>query len=165
MNFVSEQYIKLNTPLSKNIDSTDILNNVQWAEIGWMRPILGKYFYTYLLNAFSAQTLTADEIDLVDLIKPAVAYRAAAESIVLLTAQIKNKGPQTQYGDNSASVDESLMYKVEGKLRGRAEQLENDVKDWLHEYKDLYPNYLSDLNKVIMPPDNSNNFDSGVMVI
>ena len=57
------------------------------------------------------------------------------------------------------------MYATEAKFRGRAEQYENDVKDWLAQYKDLYPNYTSESNKIIMPPDISNNFDSGVMVI
>lgn len=165
MNFVSETYIKTATGLNKNIDANDIIANVDWAEKGWLRPILGKYFYNYLIGVYSAQTLSTDEEDLVELIKPAVAYRAAAESIVLLTAQVKNKGPQLQSGDFSNNVDESLMYKVEGKLRGRAEQFENDIKDWLCEYSDLYPNYTSSLNQVIMPPNNSDNFDSGCFIV
>lgn len=164
-NFISENYIKTKTPLSKNIDPADILNNVEAAEQLWLANILGKYFYTELLAKFNSQTLNSDETALVELIKPAVAYRAAAESVIFLTGQIKNKGIQTQNGENSNSVDESFMFKVEGRIRGRAEFFENLVRAHLKEYKDLFPDYTSENNNVIMPPDDTDNWDNGVMVI
>ena len=165
-NFVSENYIKNELKvLNKNIDGNQILMYVNTSEMFNLRPILGNYFYNYLLSAYTAQSLTADEENLVLLIKPAVAYRASSKAAFFLAGQLTNKGPQTQFSDNSSPTSDTYMYKLSAELRSYAEASENDIREWLKEYKDLYANYTSELNKVLGKPDTRNNFDSGVFII
>jgi hypothetical protein len=60
-----------------------------------------------MLTAYNNQTLTPDEIDLVEFIQPVIAWRSAEDAVFGLTYQLKNKGLQTQNGDYSASVSRS----------------------------------------------------------
>jgi hypothetical protein len=77
--FVSEAYLRDNLPISRNLDTKDIKPNIQAAQDLYIQEILGSNFYEYLLIAFSAQTLNANEVILVqDYIKPAEAYRTLA---------------------------------------------------------------------------------------
>jgi hypothetical protein len=49
-----------------------------------------------MLTAYNAQTLTPDEVDLVEFIQPVIAWRSAEDAVFGLTYQLKNKGLQTQ---------------------------------------------------------------------
>jgi len=144
--FITLAWLKAYTPVSANIDETLIFPFVPTSADMWIQPILGTYFYEYLLNAYNNQTLTTDETELVAKIKPAIAWRTASEAPVGLTFQLKNKGLQTQNSDNSESVDLADAEAVELKYVKKAEFYENQVKKYLHKYKDLFPQYTSDLN-------------------
>jgi hypothetical protein len=76
-------------------------------------------------------TLTADEEILVNLIKPGLAYRAAEMSLPFVQYQTKNKGPQTQFGDNSAAVDIPVLSYLRKELRNRAEAYESRLKTYI----------------------------------
>lgn len=72
-------------------------------------PILGTTFYNDLLTKYNAQTLDPDEEDLVAFIQPIIAWRAAEDAVFGLSLQLKNKGLQNQFGDNSSSVDRGTI--------------------------------------------------------
>jgi hypothetical protein len=72
-------------------------------------PILGTTFYNDLLTKYNAQTLSPDEEDLVAFIQPIIAWRAAEDAVFGLSLQLKNKGLQTQFGDNSSAVDRGTI--------------------------------------------------------
>jgi len=63
--FVTETWLKTNTPVTANIDAVKIFPFVQSQSDMRMQPILGTYFYKHLLTAYNAQTLTNDEETLV----------------------------------------------------------------------------------------------------
>ena len=153
-NFCSEYYIKDVLKLvNKNIDSTLLFQHINDAEIFNLVEITGQYFYDYLLGAFTANTLTADEIDIVAIIKNAVAYRAASEAAFFFAVQNTNKGPQIQNSDNSSAAPENLSYKLSAKLRQRAEAFDVRLLNYLADYGDLHANYTSSLNKPLRNPD------------
>ncbi len=72
-------------------------------------PILGTTFYNDLLTKYNNQTLDPDEETLVTFIQPIIAWRAAEDAVFGLSLQLKNKGLQTQFGDNSSSVDRGTI--------------------------------------------------------
>lgn len=166
--FVTLAWLKAYTPVSANIDETLIFPFVPTSSDMWIQPILGTYFYQDLLAKYNAQTLNPDEVDLVEVIKPAIAWRTASEAPIGLTFQLKNKGLQTQNSDNSESVDLADAEAVELKYVKKAEFYENQVKKYLYKNKDLFPEYLSDLNddSLIKPSkDRGNDYNTFISFV
>jgi hypothetical protein len=145
--FITEAYLKLNTDVTENVDANDIIPLVKTSADMWVRSILGTYFYKDLLTKYNNQTLNADETTLVqDYIQSSVAWRSAADCVVSLSYQLKNKGIQTQRGDFSDSPEyKALMWNYHNKDQ-KANFYDNRLKTYLIENKDLYPVFLDDLN-------------------
>ena len=106
--FITENYLKTNTPITANVDVTDVTPYIATQSALRIQPILGTTFYNHLLAAYNAQTLTNDEITLVEFIQPVIAWRSAEDAVFGLSYQLKNKGLQTQNGDseNQATMGE-----------------------------------------------------------
>tara|TARA_R110002050_G_scaffold32264_3_gene83122 strand:+ start:5668 stop:6171 length:504 start_codon:yes stop_codon:yes gene_type:complete len=158
--FITEDYIKKYTPLSQNISAKDIYSNVLVASDLHTQPLLGTNFYNYLLTKYDNKTLSDDEIKLVEYIQPSLAYRSASMTLPFLNFQIKNKGIQTQNGDNSDSVDKSVVSYLKNELDNRAEFYEKRLINYLCDNKDLYPNY-TDGNDDDIEPKNDNPYTGG----
>jgi hypothetical protein len=105
--FITETYLKTNTPITANVDVTDVTPYIATQAQLRVMPILGTVFYEDLLEKYNAQTLSNDEEALVLFIQPVIAWRSAEDAIFGLTYQLKNKGLQQQFGDNSSSVSRS----------------------------------------------------------
>ena len=164
--FVTENYIKQTTALTRNVDATEIMPFISTAAQTWMQSILGTYFFDYLVAAFNAETLTANEEILVSKIKPAVAWRAAADCVLELTYQLKNKGLQKQSGDNSESVDLTEMGFVKTHYEGKAEFFESFVFDYLTINRDLFPQFVSALNKSgVLKPQTEDNMNTDILFV
>jgi hypothetical protein len=166
--FVTLAWLKAYTPVSANIDETLIFPFVPTSSDMWIQPILGTYFYQDLLAKYNAQTLNPDEVNLVEVIKPAIAWRTASEAPIGLTFQLKNKGLQTQNSDNSESVDLADAEAVELKYVKKAEFYENQVKKYLYKNKDLFPAYLSEDNddSLIKPSkDRGNDYNTFISFV
>ena len=73
--FITENYLKTNTPITANVDVTDVTPYIKTQSDLRVQPILGSVFYNHLLDAYNNQTLTPDEEDLVTFIQPVVAWR------------------------------------------------------------------------------------------
>lgn len=105
--FVTETYLKTNTPITKNVDVTDVMPYVATQARLKIAPILGKYFYDDILTKYNAQTLSADETTLVEYIQPVIAWYSAQDAAFGLSYQLKNKGVQVQFGDYSTNVSQN----------------------------------------------------------
>ncbi len=160
--FISETYIKENTPLSQNIDVKDILPHIQPAQDLHIQDILGSNFYNYLWTAYSGQTLTANEETLVTKIKPALAYRAAEMALPFIQYQVKNKGIQTQFGDNSVGVGMSELSYLRNELKNRAEFYSVRVVEYLKENSSLFSGYTTN-NTTDIDPDKSSPYNCGIV--
>lgn len=167
--FITENYLKTNTPITKNVDSNDIAPYIRPAADMRLQAILGSYFYDYLLVKYNAQTLTPDEETLVEKIQPCVAWRAAENAAFGLSYQLKNKGVQQQFGDYSSNVSQSEIAFVMDHYGQMAAFFEKRLISYILEYKDLYAEFTSDENKDsdIKPVDDceSDDYDNTMMVI
>jgi len=157
---ISETYIRENTVFNKNVDIQDIVNNIGVAQDMFLEPILGSTFYDALQLAYSAQTLTANETALVLIIKPFLAYKAAVMSLPFLHYNIKNKGIQTQSGDNSAAADNSVMFYLKKELENRAEWYGQRLERYLLINGNLFTLYVSQSSNQDLNPDHSSGYDS-----
>lgn len=164
--FTTELWIKANTPITANIDVTDITPWIKTSAEMWIQPILGSYFYADLLTKYNAKTLSSDEAILVDMIKPAIAWRAASDAVYGLSRQLKNKGLQTQSGENSESVELKEVQFGMAQYAQKGEFYEAQIIKFLKANEVLYPNYtsLSNTDSIIKPQDN-NNLSSSIIII
>lgn len=144
--FVTENYLKVNTPITANVNITEVLPLVKGAADMWTQSTLGTYFYQYLLAKYNAQTLNANEEILVALMQPSIAWRAAADAVIELSYQLKNKGVQTQSGDFSASGEAKMVQFMNRHYGQKAEFYEQKTWDYLVKNKALYPEFISSLN-------------------
>ena len=144
--FVTENYLKVNTPITANVNITEVLPLVKGAADMWTQSTLGTYFYNDLLVKYNAQTLNANEEILVALMQPSIAWRTCADAIIELSYQLKNKGVQTQSGDNSASAEAKMVQFMNRHYAQKAEFYEQKMWEYLVKNKDLYPEFVSSLN-------------------
>lgn len=145
--FVTEDYLKRKTPITKNVEASEIVPFIDVAAQTWMQNILGTVFFEDLLTKYNDQTLSSDEENLVKKMQPAIAWRSATDCVIQLTYQLKNKGLQKQNGDNSESVELDEMGMVSRHYEEKAEFYEDFVFKHLKKNKDLFPVYTSDENK------------------
>jgi len=167
--FITETYLKNNTPITKNVDVKDVTPYIRPASDMRVQSILGTYFYEYLLTAYNAQSLSSSEEALVEKIQPVVAWRAAENSAFGLSYQLKNKGIQSQFGDYSQNVSQSEVAFVMDHYGQMAAFFEKRLINFILENKDLYPQFTSALNTDadIKPVDDctDNDYDNTMMVI
>jgi len=163
INLISETFIRENTVFNKNVDAQDIANNISVAQDMFLEPILGSNFYLQIQNSYSAQTLSANETTLVLNIKPFLAWKAAEMTLPFLTYNIKNKGPQTEFGDNSAAVDNSVMFYLKKEIQNRAEWYGTRLERYLFLNQSLFPTYQSQTgNQDIIADKSGSAYDSGI---
>lgn len=141
--FVTENYLKLKTPITSNCDVNDIAPWVQPAAEIRVRPLLGTFFFNDLLQKYNSQSLNATEIILVEAIKPVIAWRAAALAVYGLSRQLKNKGLQIQNGENSDGVVLSEVTFGIDHYNQIASQYQRDLINFLTKNKGNYPVFLS----------------------
>lgn len=144
--FVTSQWLKTNGMITDNVDETEFSPLVQNAAKAFLRKQIGTYFFNDLLTKFNAQTLSADEEAVVAIMKYVIGWRVTAEAGVSLTYQLKNKGYQTQSGDNSEPVEDKVVWKMYDHYIQKCYVFEKDLSDYLKANKDLFPNYISTLN-------------------
>ena len=167
--FITETYLKNNTPITKNVDVKDVTPYIRPASDMRVQSILGSYFYEYLLTEYNAQNLSTDEETLVEKIQPVVAWRAAENAVFGLSYQLKNKGVQVQFGDYSQNVSQGEVAFVMDHYGQMAAFFEKRLINFILENKDLYPQFTSALNtdSDIKPVDDctDNDYDNTMMVI
>jgi len=149
--FVSEQYIKQYTPIGNLVQWDEIEPTTHLVQDSFIQDILGSNFYTYLQLAYSAQTLNNNEIELMNRIKPAEAYRVAEQSLTFINFQIKNKGVMTQNGDYSAPADLDQFKYVRSELTNRAEFYTKRLSNYLSDNYTLFPQYITNNNTDMQP--------------
>jgi hypothetical protein len=144
--FITETYLKVNTPITANVDVTDVTPYIATQAALRVQPILGTTFYNYLLGQYNNTLLTPDEIDLVEFIQPVIAWRSAEDAVFGLTYQLKNKGLQTQSGDYSASVSRNEVAFGMEHYAQKASFFEQRLIRWLLANKNLFPLFTSTTN-------------------
>jgi hypothetical protein len=145
--FITETYLKVNTPITANVDVTDVTPYIATQAALRVQPILGTTFYNYLLTQYNNTVLNPDEINLVEFIQPVIAWRSAEDAVFGLTYQLKNKGLQTQSGDYSASVSRNEVAFGMEHYAQKASFFEQRLIRWLLVNRNLFPQFISTTNQ------------------
>jgi len=145
--FVTERYLKLYGMITSNVDASDFTPLIQFAAKAFVKKQIGSYFFDDLLAKYNAQTLSPAEIELVDIMKFAIAWRATAEAVLSLSYQLKNKGIQRQRDDQSDAAEMNEITFMYDNYIQKALYFELELKQFLLDNKNDYPVYLDKLNK------------------
>lgn len=145
--FITENYLKTNTPITANVDVTDVTPYIATQAQLRVMPILGTVFFNYMLDVYNNQTATNDEETLIKFIQPIVAWRSAEDAVFGLTYQLKNKGLQLQNGDFSSSVTRNEVAFGMEHYAQKAAFFEERLIKYLIKNKKLFPVFISDENK------------------
>lgn len=145
--FITENYLKTNTPITANVDVTDVTPYIATQAQLRVMPILGTVFYNHLLDAYNNQTLTPEEETLVQFIQPVIAWRSAEDAVFGLTYQLKNKGLQQQSGDYSQPVTRSEVAFGMEHFAQKASFFEMRLIKYLIKNKAEYPIFISHENR------------------
>jgi len=141
--FITENYLKTNTPITANVDVTDVTPYIATQAQLRVMPILGTTFFNYMLQVYNDQTATNDEETLIKFIQPIIAWRSAEDAVFGLTYQLKNKGLQTQNGDFSSSVSQREVAFGMEHYAQKAAFFEERLIKYLIKNKSLYPEFIS----------------------
>jgi hypothetical protein len=145
--FITEKFLKLYGIITSNVDASDFTPLIQFASKAFIKKQIGSYFFNDLLTKYNAQTLSPDEVELVEIMQFAIAWRACAEAGVTLSWQLKNKGYQVQNDDNSEAPEAKTVWELYDHYIQKAQYFELELKQFLIDNKNDYPVYLDKLNK------------------
>ncbi len=139
--FISENWLKSNTPLPANMDVKEIYPFYKIAQDKHIRDILGDDLYNRLCAGLVLANLNADETALLVLIRPCLAYFILHESIPFLHTKIKNIGINSTQDDKQINADIARVRELRHEILGNAEYYKNRVLNYLCKNHALYPEY------------------------
>lgn len=145
--FISEAFIKTYVVIPDNVDVKTFAPLVQGAAYAYIKPMIGTYFFNDLLTKYNNQTLSTDELVVVEKIQFAILWRLCAKAGITATYQLTNKGYQTQNDDNSESVGLDVVTYMDATYIQEAIIFQNELKQFLIENYNDYPFFTDKLNK------------------
>lgn len=153
--WINQEYIKKFTPLNANVDTAEVAPHIETAQLIHTREILGKNLYDDLSAKIKASTLSAKEADLVEIMRQALAYRAAEISIPFLGIKIRNKGAVKMSDQFAQPASLEEMKYLRSELNQRAAYFEDRAKDFLCQHSADFPLYTQYNDNEILPNFNN----------
>jgi len=160
--FVTETFLKDNTPITGNVDAKDLAPFMRTTVTTYVYNMLGYTFTHDLLTKYNAGTLNAKESELVEFLQYMVSYYAAYDAAPHVSFRLSNKGVQSQSGDYSASEGISAVEYVRREYLKFAKVFESNTRAFLELNKDEFALYTDETNQDIEAPDGETNAKSSV---
>lgn len=106
---ISEELLKLYSPLSKNVDVDKIYPYLHLAQPYFVQPIIGDALMTELQQQIENDELTPENKALILKIAPVLAYYATYLAMRSLTYSITEKGLTLEHSENSQTIDRASL--------------------------------------------------------
>jgi len=148
--FISEKYIKENSVIDENTDYKKILPTVWQCQMQYIQNLLGTKLYEYLIveiddlidNATPLEAVDKTLID--DYISDAHLYWCEYELQIPLLYESRNKNVSKNRSDNGEPVNIKESYRIENRLKAKAEFFSKRLSDYLDANSSLYPSYCTE---------------------
>jgi hypothetical protein len=159
---ITENYVKSNSPVTDLVQFKDLSSHIDTAQFLYLRVQLGSEFYEHICNAYANQTLTNDEITLVqDYIQPAVMWRSLAQALPFMQYNLRAKGLMINSDDAASAASMDDLKFILNEVKNRAEAAEEYLRVYLCKFASLYPAYKN--QDGLTPPDTSTNWDGNLI--
>jgi hypothetical protein len=103
--FIDENYLKNNTTLCGNIDSTELVPYISEAQHMYIKPILGVNLFNDLQSKIQTNELSQSDVEVLDFVAKPLALYTTYLALPTLHLKLRNKGILKQSGDNSQNAD------------------------------------------------------------
>jgi hypothetical protein len=172
--FISERYLKDNSPMGDNVDIKDIYPYAKSAEDIYIQEAIGTPLFERLIAGLTAspQNITPNETVLLKLIRSAIVYWTCYDALPFMWMKLRNIGLVKQSGDNLETVSEQEMAYIRKELKNKADFYMKRLQDYLCEnstlfseyggnysWSDLYPNPDTSSSCDIAFPKEPNKYD------
>lgn len=140
---ITEAQIKdICTGIDKEIDPSFMNLYILAVQSNYVRPLLGKDFYSEIMSQSSSNTLTTANQEIVTRMQKAIAYWVWSELVWEITFRTTNTGVVSSNDDKFTVADPSVVTIQMERYKNLAEAWWNsDVKDYLCDNPSLYPLY------------------------
>jgi hypothetical protein len=128
-----------------NVEDSIVRVTIQRVQRHVLQPVLTKPLYERFLQGVEDNDLNADEVALLEkYIQPYLACECDRKIINNTTYQIRNKAVNKGTDQHATAVNESENLRLDNSIRGDIEASRKLLIDYLHENKDLFPEYVVD---------------------
>ena len=141
---ISEELLKLYSPLSKNISVDKVYPYLHLAQPYFVEPILGKALLNELQEQVDNEELTELNKALMIKIAPVLANYATYLAMRSLTYSITEKGITRENSENSSTIDRNELGDYILNIKNLAEMHTEILIKYLCNCKDLYPLWRPD---------------------
>lgn len=130
--FISQNSFYDISPLYDNVEVKDIKSHLVSAQDIDIQTLLGYRLYNELQDSIIEQSLTTDQQELLELIKPCLTWFAYSTALPFLLIKSTNKSLVTKNSDNSQPVSMGDMIYLKNEAQNRAEHYATLVRDYLN---------------------------------
>ncbi len=143
--FLTEKYLKDNTPLDDNIDPKVIKTAMREGQDIYIRDLIGSGIYDELCTQIASDPDLSGYTDnrtlLVNYINPCLKYYILFECAQTLSFQLVNKGVVTRSSEWQTPADINSITALMVKWRDKGEYYARRLQDFLCENSETYPLY------------------------
>ena len=157
--FVDESWIKANTPINGQVDIRTIVPFIQVAQDLNIQSILGTKLYQRLMAGIVATDLSANEITLLNIIRPSLSYFTLAQAIPFIAIEIRGSGVIRALNDKIQPATMSEINIAINSAMNIAEFYAERISNWLCSNSNLYPQYNTETGPI--RPDRGSQFNGG----
>lgn len=139
---ISEQTVKDLLPISENIKINTALRQKIWdAQVQYIKPLICKDLYDELITQKQTNTLTPNNLLLLDQIQPALAYYSLFLFLPQSWARVREQGVVNQNGDTAQTISLSDLNFLRNDAKASADNFALILENYLYENKNIYPLY------------------------
>jgi len=162
--FLSETYLKNNTPINANVDVSELYPFAKTAEDIYIQEVIGTKLFDYLKTKITDSkasppiAITTNDRTLLEHLRDSLIWYTLYDSLPFLHTKIRNIGVVSQNGDNLETASETRLSALRNETLNKAVAYMNKVKRYLCEYDNLYSEYKIDswnLNPNLLTRTNS----------
>jgi hypothetical protein len=141
--FMTEQYLKDNTPVTWNVNIKEIYPFARTAEEIYIQEAIGSKLFDRLVESLNAspKNTTADEITLLKKIRSSLVWFTLFDALPFLDFKIRSIGVVRQSGDNLQNAGRDDISYLRKECKNKADFYLRRVQDYLCEFQELYSEY------------------------
>ena len=142
--FISESYLKENTPIDDNVDPKLLRMSMREAQDIYIRDLIGSGIYDELITQIVNSTLTAANTTLLnEYIAPCMKYYVLYDAAHIINYQIVNKGISTRNSEFQSPAEIGVIEALMTKWKDRGDYYANRLKAYLLQNLSTYPKYTN----------------------
>ena len=138
---INEKYFKQYSPIPVNYNLTELKNYIPVAEKIWVKPLIGNELFDELEEQIENNTVTPENATLLTEggLWQYLAFATCLEALPLIWSHISEVGITKGKSENSDSLTLKDMTYVSNHLRSQVEVLKDQLKKFICEHSDYYP--------------------------